>query len=346
MLIQFLILILLITLNGIFASSEIAFLSLNKVKIKKISQKKDLTGKKAKKIIKLLEKPSVFLATIQIGITLAGFLASAFAADTFADKILELFSTTIISKDTLKTIIVILVTLILSYFTLVFGELVPKRIAMTKSETIAFRYVNMIYVLMKITYPFVWFLTFSTNIISKMLGIKENSKSKVTEEEIKLMIEEGKKDGTIEQNEKELIYNIFKLNDMPVKKIMTNRENMAVIDVKMNKTALLELIKNSKYTRFPVYEDKLDNIIGILNVKQIIKSYSKSDKKLNIRSLMDKDVTFVNEKEIIDDIFELMQKGHNQMFMVTNDRRKVTGLVTMEDILEEIVGNIFDEFDE
>lgn len=346
MLVQILVLILLIFLNGIFASSEIAFLSLNKLKIKKMSQKNDAKGNKAKKIRKLLEKPSAFLATIQIGITLAGFLASAFAAEAFADKIVAGISASWASEATLKTVIVILVTCILSYFTLVFGELIPKRIAMTKSEKIAFRYVNMIYILMKVTYPFVWILTFSTNIISKILGIKENEEEKVTEEEIKMMIEEGKRDGTIEASEKELIYNIFKLNDLPVKKIMTPRDDMKVIDVNMNKSEVMDLIKNSKYTRFPVYEDKLDNIIGILNVKEIIKTYSKGNKKFDIRKLMDEDVVFVNEKEIIDDVFELMKERHDQMFLVSNDRRKITGLVTMEDILEEIVGNIFDEYDD
>ena len=346
MLVQILVLILLIFLNGIFASSEIAFLSLNKLKIKKMSQKNDAKGNKAKKIRKLLEKPSAFLATIQIGITLAGFLASAFAAEAFADKIVAGISASWASEATLKTVIVILVTCILSYFTLVFGELIPKRIAMTKSEKIVFRYVNMIYILMKVTYPFVWILTFSTNIISKILGIKENEDEKVTEEEIKMMIEEGKRDGTIEASEKELIYNIFKLNDLPVKKIMTSRDDMKVIDVNMNKSQVMNLIKNSKYTRFPVYEDKLDNIIGILNVKEIIKTYSKGNKKFDIRKLMDEDVVFVNEKEIIDDVFELMKERHDQMFLVSNDRRKITGLVTMEDILEEIVGNIFDEYDD
>ena len=127
---------------------------------------------------------------------------------------------------------------------------------------------------------------------------------------------------------------------------MTPRDDMKVIDVNMNKSEVMDLIKNSKYTRFPVYEDKLDNIIGILNVKEIIKTYSKGNKKFDIRKLMDEDVVFVNEKEIIDDVFELMKERHDQMFLVSNDRRKITGLVTMEDILEEIVGNIFDEYDD
>ena len=327
MIIQIIVLIILIYINGVFASSELAFLSLNKNKIKTMAKKKTAEGKKAKKIEKLIQNSSSFLATIQIGITLAGFLASAFAAEAFADQIVDTISITVISRDMLKTIIVILVTLILSYFTLVFGELVPKKIALTKSEKIAFKYVNMITILMKITYPFVWLLTASTNLITNILGVKENPNPKITEEEIKLMIAEGKDIGAIENGEKNLIYNVFKFNDIPIKKIMTK-------------------LKDTKYTRFPVYDGKINNIVGIFNVKELINNYSKENKVFNFDDLIDKEVMFVNQKEIVDDVFHTMQKSHKQMCIVIDDRRNVVGLVTMEDALEEIVGNIFDEYDE
>ena len=346
MFIQIIVLIILIYINGVFASSELAFLSLNKNKIKVLAKKKTADGKKAKKIEKLIENPSSFLATIQIGITLAGFLASAFAAEAFADQIVDMISITIISRELLKTIIVILVTLILSYFTLVFGELVPKRIAMTKSEKIAFKYVNMITALMKVTYPFVWLLTASTNFIANIFGIKENPDQKITEDEIKLMIAEGKDIGAIEAGEKNLIYNVFKFNDIPIKKIMTKLKDVVSIEISTDKSKIFELIKESKYTRFPVYEEKINNIVGIFNVKELINNYSKDNKIFNFKDLIDEDVMFVNQKEMADDVFHIMQKSHKQMCIVIDDRRNVVGIVTMEDELEEIVGNIFDEYDE
>lgn len=346
MIIQIIVLIILIYINGVFASSELAFLSLNKNKIKTMAKKKTAEGKKAKKIEKLIQNSSSFLATIQIGITLAGFLASAFAAEAFADQIVDTISITVISRDMLKTIIVILVTLILSYFTLVFGELVPKKIALTKSEKIAFKYVNMITILMKITYPFVWLLTASTNLITNILGVKENPNPKITEEEIKLMIAEGKDIGAIENGEKNLIYNVFKFNDIPIKKIMTKLKDMVCIENNLDKSKIFEIIKDTKYTRFPVYDGKINNIVGIFNVKELINNYSKENKVFNFDDLIDKEVMFVNQKEIVDDVFHTMQKSHKQMCIVIDDRRNVVGLVTMEDALEEIVGNIFDEYDE
>lgn len=341
MFIHILLLVLLIFINGVFSSSEIAFLSLNKVKLNRMI--KD-NNKKAVKVKKLIDNPSSFLATIQIGITLAGFLASAFAADTFADQIVANLVIGNISKEVLKPIVVIIVTIILSYFTLVFGELVPKRIGMNGPEKIAFAVVDMITVLMKIAYPFVFLLTKSTNLIVKLFKIKDKGEEKITEEEIKLIIAEGKDSGAIEDNEKELIYNIFNFNDITVSKIMTPREHVVAIDNSMSSKAIMDIIRESKYTRLPVYDKKLDNIIGIFNVKDIIHKYKRGE-QIKIKEIVN-NAMFVNENEFVDDVFRLMQKNRQEMAIVLNDDKKLSGVVTTEDAIEEIVGNIFDEYDE
>lgn len=341
MLIQIVIVLILILVNGVFAASEIAFLSVNKFELKQEVKKKN---KKAIKIQKLVDNPSGFLATIQIGITLAGFLASAFAAEAFADQLVEYFKFLNISVNILKPIIVILVTLILSYFTLVLGELVPKRMAMSFPEKIAYSVVNMITVLMKVTYPFVWLLTKSTNIVAKIFGISKNAEEKVTEEEIKAMISTGTDDGTIEEGEKNLIFNVFSFNDVEASKIMTKKENVVSVDVNISNQGLMEKIKNHKYTRMPVYNKEKENIIGVLNIKDII-VYHKKTKKMEILDIMH-EALFVEDTDKADDIFKLMQKRRQGMVIVKDKEENFVGIITMEDVIEEIVGNIFDEFDE
>ena len=340
MIIQIILLVLLILSNGVFAASEIAFLSVNKTKLNlDIKQ----GNKKAIKVKKLIDNPSSFLATIQIGITLAGFLASAFAAETFADKIVANLSNINISASLLKTVIVIVITIILSYFTLVFGELVPKRLAMRYPEKIAYFMVGMISIIMKVTYPFVWVLTKSTNFISKLLGIKGEKENQITEEEIRLMIAEGRDSGAIEPQEGELIFNIFKFNDTDVEKVMTPIGKVVAIEKNISNTQLRRVIKDNKYTRLPVYDNTINNIVGILNTKDIILSYAKNQKFL-LENILHK-AYFVNEKDKIDDVFRNMQKSREAISIVLDENGNVTGIVTMEDALEEIVGNIFDEYD-
>ncbi len=340
MIIQIILLVLLIFLNGVFAASEIAFLSVNKTKLNlDIKQ----GNKKAIKVKKLIDNPSSFLATIQIGITLAGFLASAFAAETFADEIVAHLSNINISVALLKTIIVIVITIILSYFTLVLGELVPKRIAMRYPEKIAYFMVGMISIIMKVTYPFVWVLTKSTNFISKLLGIKGEKENQITEEEIRLMITEGRDSGAIEPQEGELIFNIFKFNDTDVEKVMTPIGKVVAIEKNISNTELRRVIKDNKYTRLPVYDNTINNIVGILNTKDIILSYAKNQKFV-LKNILHK-AYFVNEKDKIDDVFRNMQKSREAISIVLDENENVTGIVTMEDALEEIVGNIFDEYD-
>ena len=340
---QLLILLILILLNAYFAASEIAFISLNDTKIEKQAKE---GNKKAKQIEKMLKNPSKFLATIQIGITLAGFLSSAFASDTFANILSPTLNNIfpIISIEVFKKISIILITIILSFFTLVFGELVPKRLAMKYYEKIAYSTIGVIRVIAIITAPFVKILTIVTNFISKIFGISESEEEIVTEEEIKMMIDEGEEKGTIEEDEKEMIHNIFEFNDITVSEVMTHRIDVYAVDINSNIEDILKELGEYKYSRIPVYEEEIDDIKGILFIKDLIK-YVNSKKSIKIKNIM-REAYFVSENKPINELFKDLQKNKKQMAIVIDEYGGTAGVVTMEDLLEEIVGNIFDEYDE
>ena len=340
---QIAVLVVLILLNAYFAASEIAFISLNDAKIEKQAKE---GNKKAKQIYKMLKNPSKFLATIQIGITLAGFLSSAFASDAFADKLAPMLNNLLpmLGTDTWRTISIILITILLSFFTLVFGELVPKRLAMKYYEKVSFGTIGVIRGISFITAPFVKLLTFSTNVISKIFGVKENEEEIVTEEEIKMMIDEGEEKGTIDQEEKELLNNVFEFNDTTASEIMTPRIDIFALKISQDLYEVLDELDDYKYSRIPVYEDTSDNIKGIILIKDILKDL-RDKKKINIKKLI-KEVHFVPESVPIDKLFRQLQRNKMQMAIVIDEYGGTAGLVTMEDILEELVGNIFDEHDE
>ncbi len=340
---QVVILLILILINAFFAASEIAFISLNDAKIDLMV--KD-GNKKAKTIAKMLKSPSRFLATIQIGITLAGFLSSAFASDSFADDLAPILYQAIpsLSFETWKGISIVIITIILSYFTLIFGELVPKRIAMKKYEAIAFATIGVINFIAILTSPFVKFLEFSTNVVSKLFGVTGNEEEIVTEEEIRMMVDVGEEKGTIELNEKEMINNVFEFNDRTVSEIMTPRTEIFALDSNLAMSeAILEIAEDYKYSRIPVYKESIDQIIGILYVKDML--LEQKSKSTKIKNLV-KEAYFVPETKDIDEVFTEMRKNKKQIAIVLDEYGGTAGLVTMEDILEEIVGDIFDEFDD
>ena len=343
MLTQILVLVILIGLNAFFAASEIAFISLNDNKIEKQAKE---GNKKAKQIQKMLESPSKFLATIQIGITLAGFLSSAFASDTFAGLLAPNLNNLIpIGIEAWENISIIIITIILSFFTLVFGELVPKRLAMKNYEKIAFGTIGIIRAIAIVTAPFVKFLTLTTNAISKLFGVGENEQEIVTEEEIKMMVDQGEENGTIEEEEKELINNVFEFNDITVSEIMTHRTDIFAVDVNMSGEEVLQKIieDDCKHSRIPVYEETIDEIIGILYVKDLIKNVNK--KSFKIKNIM-KEAYFVSQSKLINELFRELQKNKKQIAIILDEYGGTAGLITMEDILEEIVGDIYDEYDD
>ncbi len=343
MIAQVIVLIILILLNAYFAATEIAFISLNDAKIDKQAKE---GNKKAKQIQKMLNNPSKFLATIQIGITMAGFLSSAFASDAFADHLAPILNgwLPMVSVDVWKTVSIIIITLILSFFTLVFGELVPKRLAMKYYEKISFATIGVIKGISVFTAPFVKLLTWSTNMVSKLFGVGEQEEQTVTEEEIKMMVDQGQEKGAIEETEKEIINNVFALNDITASEIMTPRRNVFAIDINENLSKILEDIDEYKYSRIPVYEETIDDIKGILLIKDILKVLN-DKKQIKIKNLL-KPAYFVPESKPIDEIFKELQRNKNQMAIVIDEYGGTAGLLTMEDILEELVGNIFDEYDD
>ena len=343
MLTSIIVLVILILLNAYFAATEIAFISLNDSKVEKNAKE---GNKKAKQILKMLQSPSKFLATIQIGITLAGFLSSAFASDAFADMLAPVLNTLIpsISVEVWRGISIVIITIILSFFTLVFGELVPKRLAMKYYEKIAYATIGVIRAISIVTAPFVKLLTFSTNMISKIFGVGEAEEEVVTEEEIRMMIDEGEEKGTIERGEKQLLNNVFEFNDIIVSEIMTPRTDIYGIDLNENIKEKLNEIDEFKYSRIPIYDENIDDIKGILYVKDILKPL-KDNEKIDVKKLM-REPYFVPESKDIDELFKEMQQNKVQMAIAIDEYGGTAGLITMEDILEELVGNIFDEYDE
>lgn len=344
--IEILVLMILIVLNAFFAASEIALISLNDNKIKAMAE---AGNKRARLLHNLLNEPSRFLATIQIGVTLAGFLASAFAAGSFAGKIARfIFMTGVpLSEKVLETISVILITLLLSFFTLVVGELVPKRLAMQKAESISMFAAVPLTILSKVSAPFVKLLSLSTNTIIRLFGVDPHlDEDNVTEEEIRMMVDVGEENGSIQTSEKTMINNILEFDNKIVSDIMTHRTNVIGISIDTEFSDLVKLINYEKYTRYPVYNEGLDNIVGILHVKDMLQFIESGDNhSFNLKNLM-RTPYFVLGSRKTDDLFLDLQKNKVHMAVVIDEYGGTDGIVTIEDLIEEIVGNIFDEYDE
>ena len=340
---QLIVLVILILLNAYFAASEIAFISLNDAKVEKQAKE---GNKKAKQIEKMLKEPSKFLATIQIGITLAGFLSSAFASDTFADMLAPVLNNLIpaISLGVWRSISIIIITIILSFFTLVFGELVPKRLAMKHYEKISYATIGVIRGISIVTAPFVKLLTVVTNAISRIFGVGENEEETVTEEEIKMMVNQGEEKGTIKEEEKELINNVFEFNDITVSEIMRHRKDIFAVDINISNDELLEELSQEeyRYSRIQVYEETIDEIKGILYVKDVLKNINK--KSFKVKNVV-KEAYFVSQNRFINEVFKELQKNKMQIAIIIDEYGGTAGLITMEDILEELVGDIYDEYD-
>lgn len=348
MITELLFLLVLIVLNAFFAASEIALISLNDNKIKLMAED---GNKKAILLQKLLSEPSKFLATIQIGITLAGFLASAFASESFADRLVNIINALKIPipENVLKTTAVIAITIILSYFTLVFGELVPKRLAMKKAESISFFVVKTLNMLSLVTSPFVRLLTISTNFFVRLFGVDPLAaeEQNVTEEEIRMMIDVGEEKGTIEETEKEMINNIFEFNNKTVSEIMTHRTDIAALPVDSTITEVTSFFNREKYSRIPIYENSIDNIIGVMHSKYLIQFLSEGygNDNFDLRNFI-RTPYFVPTSKRTDELFQELKQNKNHLAIIIDEYGGTAGLVTLEDLIEEIVGNIFDEDDE
>ena len=345
-LLQVFFIFILVLINAFFAASEIAVISLNKTKINYMSNE---GNKKAKLLIKLLEEPSKFLATIQVGITLAGFLASASAAvgiSQYVSKFINRIGISFIAGAS-DEISLILVTVILSFLTLVLGELLPKRIALQNSESIAMFVARPILIISKITLPFVKVLTASTNFFGRIFNVKaEDEEEEVTEEEIRMMIDVGEENGVLNETEKEMIDGIFEFDNTLAKEIMTPRTNVFTLDIETSVKEIIDKVLEEQYSRIPFYEEETDNIIGILFMKDLFIAVTKTKpEEICIRDLL-RQAYFVPETKNIDILFRELQKSKNHMAILIDEYGGFSGIVTIEDLIEEVMGNIFDEYDE
>ena len=327
-----------IALNAIFACAEIAVISINDVKLAKLAASGD---KRAIRIARLTSQPALFLATIQISITLAGFLGSAFAADNFAGKLVELLlkTGTTIPAHTLNAISVVLITLILSYFTLVFGELVPKRLAMKKAERIAFALSGIISAISTVFKPLVWLLTASTNGILRLLGINPNEEdSSVTEEEIRMMIDAGSEKGAIEADEKELLQNVFEFNDVSAADMLTHRTMVDMLWLEESDEAWAKLVSSTNHSYYPICADTADDVVGILRARDYLRLSERT--RDNVMANAVSEPLFVPESVKADDLFREMRRSRDHFAVVLDEYGGMSGIVTMNDIVEQLVGDI------
>ena len=334
--------VVLIFLNAVFASAEIAVISVSDAKLAKLEED---GNKKAKKLKKLTENPANFLATIQIAITLSGFLASAFAAENFSDGLTELILSTgftAVSPQVLNSVSAVVITLLLSYFTLVFGELVPKRVAMKKTEQLALGVASLITVISKVCAPVVWILTASTNGVLRLMGIDPNSDDdEVSEEEIRLMVDEGAQKGVIDADDQEMINNVFEFDDLVADEFATHRTDISLLWLEESTEEWAATIHESRHSKYPVCDETVDKIIGVLDVKDFFRLQNEP-KEVILKEAI-RPAYFVPESIHADVLFKQMKKTHNYFAVVLDEYGGMTGIVTMNDLLEQIVGDLDEE---
>ena len=337
---QLLTIVLLILVNAFFAMAEMAMVSANKVRI---GVEADKGNPRALKLQKILKRPSDFLSTIQVGITLAGFLASAQAATGIAQEVTVLFASIGIRIN--QQVAIVLITIVLAYFTLVFGELLPKRIALQNSEKIAMTMVPIIGFVAMILKPFVKLLSFSTSLFARLFGIHTDKlEENVSLEEIRSIIEVGKEKGVINETERDMLDGIFEFDNKLAREIMTPRTEVEMIEISEPTHNVIAKVTNGNYSRIPFYLDEVDNVIGILYIKDLFRELVNKGKPGSIEEILRKPY-FAPENKYIDDLFKEMQVANAQMAILLDEYGGFSGIVTIEDILEEIVGNIYDEHD-
>lgn len=338
---QVILIVFLTLINAYFAASEMAIVSVNKNKIRHLSEK---GNKKAKLVEKLLDQPTNFLSTIQVAITLAGFFNSASAATGISVSLANVLKDWSIPYA--DTIAVVLITILISFITLIFGELVPKRIALQKAEWYAMFCAKPILIISKIASPFIKILSWSTKFILKLFGMKdENVEESLSREEIRSMVESGQETGIFNEIETDMITNIFEFDESRALNIMTPRTDVYCIDINDPLSKNINQLMTMKYTRIPVYDDTIDNIIGILNMKDFsIEAYKAGFDKVDIKKLLRKPY-FVLETKNTDDLFKELQEDHQHIAILVDEYGGFSGIVTVEDLIEEIMGEIEDEYD-
>ena len=336
-------LIVLIILNGFFSCAEIAVLQVGDTKLKKLAEE---GNKDAKILLKLTEDPSRFLSTIQVAITLAGFLSSAFAADSFANPATRLLIKMgmPISESVLSPIVIVVITLILSYVNIVFGELVPKRLAQAYTEKIALSMAPVLQLAAVMFRPFVWLLTVSTNTVMKLMGINpEDIEDKVSEEDIIMMLDEGTENGTIEHQENEMIQNVFEFNDLTVEDVCTHRTDVAMLYYEDSDEVWRKTIYNNRFANYPICGEDDDDVIGILDTKDYFRLEDQSRDSI-MKNAVDKPF-FVSQNMKVSDLFQTMKRERKYYSVVIDEYGGMTGIVSMHDLIEALVGDLQEEDD-
>lgn len=335
---QLIIIVVLIIINAFFASSELAILSSNTNKLKLKSD-----NKKAKLVLKLKEDETKLLSTIQVGITLAGFFSSATAAVSLSEGMASALQS--INFPFASQVALVIVTLILSYFTLVLGELFPKRLALRNPEGIAMFVARPIYVVKTVFKPIVFILSTSCNLLSKIFRVDKNKADTVTEEEVMALVNEAVDDGVILEDEQELIENVITFGDLTVKDIMKPRIDVFMLNINQSTSEIKRKLKAEKYTRVPVYENDTDNIIGIVNIKDLYFDLKSNFTIDEFKEILRKPY-FIVENMKASNLFNELKKTQEHCAIIINEVGSVSGFITLEDLIEEITGEILDEHDE
>lgn len=333
-----------VLINAFFSATEMAVITLNDNKIRKMAED---GHRGAKRVLRFIENPGAFLATIQVGVTLAGFLSSAFAADKFTDLIYGVFDPAGKYESILRPVSMVIITVVLSYFALVLGELVPKRVAQRYPDRVSFVSATIVNVFGLLMRPFVKLLTLSTNAVLRLFGIDPNANDKnVTEEEIRMMVDVGSESGSIEDEEKQMIENVFEFNDKEASEIMTHRKKLVSLPIDANFDEVMQIATEEQFTRIPVYRDTIDEIVGVLHIKDLLSYAADPGKRgeFSLEKLIRRPLV-VHENKKLSSLFHEMKKGGMQMAVVVDEYGGTMGIATIEDMIEEIVGNITDEFD-
>ncbi len=332
--------LLLIILSGIFAAAEIALVVVSDNKINQDAEKGNI---RAIKIKRFSESPKSYMATMQMLIILIALVNGAIALNTFSTYVIQWFDS---SLSFIEPLVIIVVALILLVFHVVFGQMIPRRLANKYPENLAYGVIGVITFMTAIMFPVVWLLESISSLIGRIFGLDPNDgERKMTEEEIRTIVEASGKMGNIDEEESEMIQNIFDFSDTNVEEIMTHRTEISALSVRSTKSQVIKHVQNEQFTRYPVYESDIDHIIGILHVKDLLKYIDNVEEKFSIKSLI-RPPYFVPDSKKTSELFKEMQRTKNHIAVALDEYGGTAGIVTIEDLLEEIVGNIFDEYDE
>lgn len=345
LLLQLLFLGFLILLNAFFASSEVALISLKPATVRRLGTE---GGRRGRRLADLVGNSGRFLATVQVGVTFAGFMASAFAADTFSEPVtgwLYGLGFQFLSKKILGGVIMVAITILLSYISLVFGELVPKQLGLRYAEAVALNVAGPIDFIARVTAPFVWFLNASVNFVLRLFGVTLGNSQEVTEEEIRMMVDIGEENGAIESDEKRMIENVFEFNNTTAAEVMTHRTEMVALDIEAPPEEVEKVLMSCGFSRVPVYREDIDEIIGFLHFREYLSAKVQGNSAPDIRKLL-KPVYLAPETMRANILFRNMQSKKFGMAIILDEFGGTSGLVTIEDLLEEIVGSLYDEYDE